>query len=537
MSGGPSQADVLVSLALTNGAELWHAPDRTAYATVQAADHRETHAIRSRTCRSWLLAQYYANIRGAPNANAVASALNVLEGIAVYGGPEYPVYLRLAEHDGRIYLDLGGSDWSSVQIAADGWTVVPRPPVRFRRGRAMLPLPIPERGGSLDTLRLFVNVETDADFRLLLSVLVSYMRPRGPYPLLVLQGEQGSAKSTAARVLKGMIDPAKATLRTRPRDEGDLIISATHAHVLAFDNLSSMPDYLSDGLCRLATGGGLAKRELYTDSDEVVLEAVRPVIINGIADVVVRDDLRDRAVAFSLPRITAHRDEQRFWSEFEAAQPRLLGALLDAVSIALARVATVDPTPMRMADFSRWACAAAPALGWTAPDFLTAYTRNRFEAATAVLEADPVAQAVITVGVFTGTATELLQKLATVVTEVQTKAKGWPADAARLSSRLKRLAPGLRLLGIEVNWTRTGKTRGVEIKPGSVTSVTSVTPCSAGDAKVTLCDADPFAGDATGDGNRAQGDAVTPMTLFGSTSHPSAIEPDRHGEVDDVVPF
>lgn len=317
----PSQADQLVELAAE--AELWHSPDGVAYATFEAGEHFETHGVRRKAFRSWLLAMYHANHAKAPNSNAVQSALNTLEGLALYRGEQHPVFLRCAEYDKRIYLDLGGDDWSAVEITPNGWNVVPRPPVRFQRGRAMLALARPERGGSLGDLRCFLNVESDADFRLLLSVAIAYLRPRGPYPILVLQGEQGSAKSTTARIIKSLIDPAKASLRTRPRDESDLIISANHGFVLCFDNLSTLPDYLSDGLCRLATGGGLAKRELYSDADEVVLEALRPTIINGIADVVARDDLRDRSVVLTLPTIRdgSRRDEERFWAAFEEARP------------------------------------------------------------------------------------------------------------------------------------------------------------------------------------------------------------------------
>lgn len=61
--------------------------------------------------------------------------------------------------------------------------------------------------------------------------------------------------------------------------------------------------WISDTLCRLATGGGFAVRRLYSDMDEVLFDAARPVILNGIEDIVTRPDLADRAVFLTLEPI------------------------------------------------------------------------------------------------------------------------------------------------------------------------------------------------------------------------------------------
>jgi hypothetical protein len=128
----------------------------------------------------------------------------------------------------------------------------------------MLPLPYPREGGSITSLRGFVNVANDDDWALLLAWLVAAFRPHGPYPVLVLHGEQGSAKSTVARVLRALVDPGTASLRSEPRDARDLIISATNGWCVALDNLSHLPVWLSDAICSLATGGGFGTRELFT---------------------------------------------------------------------------------------------------------------------------------------------------------------------------------------------------------------------------------------------------------------------------------
>mgnify|MGYP001567769299 FL=1 len=173
--------------------------------------------------------------------------------------------------------------------------------------------------------------------------LVAAFRPIGPYPVLDIEGEQGSAKSTTGRVLRALVDPNKADLRTVPRDERDLMIAAHNGWVVAYDNLSGIPLWLSDALCRLSTGGGFSTRELYTDTEEILIDVQRPIIINGIDAMIERGDLQDRTIPLVLPQIPSdrRRDEKEFWREFEAARPRLLGAVLDIVSVALGRVDSV----------------------------------------------------------------------------------------------------------------------------------------------------------------------------------------------------
>jgi hypothetical protein len=146
----------------------------------------------------------------------------------------------------------------------------------------MQPLPRPVLGGSIALLRKFINVGSDDNWMLCLAWLVAALRPTGPYPILVLQGEQGSAKSTMGKLLRRLLDPVVAPVRTPPRSDRDLLIAAVNSWVIAYDNLSGIQHWLSDALCRLATGGGFSTRELYTDSDEVIFDAMRPVILNGI---------------------------------------------------------------------------------------------------------------------------------------------------------------------------------------------------------------------------------------------------------------
>src|ERR1035437_10857148 len=260
----------------------------------------------------------------------------------------------------------------------------------------MQTLPTPMPGGSVETRRSFLNVQSDNDFVLVVAWAMAVLRNRGPYPVMVVSGEQGSAKSTFFAILRALLDPNVAPLRALPREERDLFIAASNGHVLAFDNVSGLPAWISDTLCRLATGGGFAVRQLYTDQDEVLFDAARPVILNGIEDIVTRPDLADRAVFLTLEPIPEERrrSEAELWAAFEAERPRILGVLLDAVARGLAELprTKLDELP-RMADFALWATACETAL-WTSGTFWSAYCGNRDEAVEGVIDADPIAATV-----------------------------------------------------------------------------------------------------------------------------------------------
>ncbi len=458
--GRKSQATRLVELAEGANLELFHTPEGEAYATIPVGDHAEVWPLKSKSVRQWLARQYYHAQATAPNAQATQDALGVLEGKALYEGPEAPVYTRLAEHGGAICLDLGDAAWRAVVITAQGWEVIARPPVRFRRPRGLAPLPIPMPGGDLADLRRFLNIASDDDWTLCVAWLLGACRPRGPYPVLALHGEQGSAKSTTARVLRALVDPSTVPLRAEPREERDLAIAATNTWVLAFDNLSRLPGWLSDALCRLATGGGFATRELYSDRDEALFDAQRPVLLTGIEELATRSDLLDRTIVRYLPAIAdeRRRDEATFWGDFTSARPAILGALLTAVSGALARLSTIAlPRVPRLADFALWVTAAEPALGWAPGTFLRAYEGNRAEANDLALDASPVALAVRSLAAehpeaspWLGTATALLTDLAKRVEEPVTKGRDWPKTARALSGILRRYAPNLRAAGVVV---------------------------------------------------------------------------------------
>lgn len=454
-----SQATKLVELAESD--ELFHAAD-AGYARFAVGLHHEIAPLRTRPYRARLARRYYENQGKAPSTQALQDALSVLEGRALYEGEEHPVATRLAEHGGAIYLDLANSEWEAVEIDANGWRVVTDPPVRFRRpkGTGELPRPVP---GELEPLRELVNVEA-GDWPVFVGYLLAALNPSGPFPVLELHGEQGTAKSTTARMTRGLVDPNDAPLRAAPRNGHDLMIGANNAWMIALDNLSHVQPWLSDGICRLATGGGFATRTLYENDEEHIFHAMRPVLLNGIGAVAERSDLVDRAIVLEAPRI---RDQDRLTEteinrRFNATRPAILGALLDGVVRGLRDVATVElADPPRMADFAEWAVAAGPGVGVPADTFLDAYAENRALGSGAVLESSPVTATLLELANdgFEGTATELLAKLTGKAGETETRAKDWPRSATALGKLLTRLAPNLRDAGYLVERPSRGRRR------------------------------------------------------------------------------
>jgi hypothetical protein len=443
-------------------AEFFHTDTGAAFVDLLTKGNRETWPIRSKRFRTWLRHRHYEITRTAASAAAINSALDLLEARAQFEGPKREIRVRLAEHAGHIYLDLADECWRAVEIGPDGWRVIGSPPVRFRRPAGMLPLPIPQGGGSIEELASFLNLPGRNDFVLVVAWLLATLRAGGPYPMLAISGEQGSAKTVLSKLLKALVDPNVAPVRSLVREERDLVIAANNSHVLAFDNLSGLPHALSDAFCRLATGASFGLRQLYTDADEVLFQAARPILLNGIDDVIGRSDLADRALFLTLPPIADHRRrvENQLWREFEVARSRILGSLLDAAAHGLRHVARIHLEELpRMADFALWATSCETAF-WPAGTFMQAYQANRRAAIENLIDADPVAawvrQIMANGSTWTGSAADLLRAGA-ALGGPGLSSGAWPKSPRELAGRLRRAQPFLRGLGIYIAFSREGR--------------------------------------------------------------------------------
>jgi hypothetical protein len=454
-----SKADRLIGLAPAAGLELFHDPDRHGWASVKVNAHWENHPIRSRHFQLFLLRTYYRAIGESPGAQPIRAAQDLFEARALFDAEEYPVHLRVAEHGGRLYLDLCDRAWRAVEIDVEGWRLVDRPPAKFRRTRGAQPLPEPKRCGSLEELRPFFNVDHHG-WVLIRAFLVAALRPGLPFPILVAKGEQGAGKSTACRVITSLIDPRTSALRGVPREVRDLTAAARNSWLLCFDNLSRLPEDLADAACRLATGGGFGGRELYSDHDEAVFDATRPLVFNAIPDLgAARPDFLDRAliVEFLGLRPEMRRDEAKLWREFSERRPQILGALLDATAAGLRELPHVKlDRPPRLADFALWVSACEQTLGMAPGEVIVACRANGAEARDLALEASPLYEPLSELARegFTGTVAELRTRLDSMVSDATRRSVRWPKAPSGLGNALRRMASNLRAAGIQLQFSR-----------------------------------------------------------------------------------
>lgn len=273
---------------------------------------------------------------------------------------------------------------------------------------------------------------------------------------MILNGEQGSGKSFTSKTLKSFVDPQKSPLLSEPKDLRDLYISANNRWLLGFDNLSGISNYLSDALCRIATGGGFATRTLHENDEETIFEFTRPIVMNGIDSLATRSDLLERSILVTLPTIPVDRrlTEDELHLRLENIKSRVFGALLIVVSETLKKLPSVQSHRLpRMADFAKWAIAAEEALGFTPGSFLAAYDSNRQTGHETALEASPVATAVCklmeTKDLWQGTASDLLKALESLTDERTTRSRNWANNSRSLGKTLARIVPDLRGIGIE----------------------------------------------------------------------------------------
>jgi hypothetical protein len=408
----------------------------------------------------WLAQSFYEREGRALPSSAKKDVLENLIAKAASGSSVFPTGRRVLALEGRVFLDLCNPEWEVVEVTPQGWFVRPASevPVRFTRAQAMLALPHPAPGGMVDDLRPFFNCG-DEDFRLVLAWILTALSGGREYPVLVFGGEPGSAKSTATRYARALVDPNAAPLRTTPREDRDLFITASNGYVLTFDNVSTPPDWLPDVLCAIALGTGYACRSLYTDDQETIFQVASPIILNSISEQLTRSDLADRSLSVTLHRIHPEQMKPRdkLDAAFDASLPGILGALLEVLSSALEHLPRVQlETHPRMAQTARLLAAAEPSLGWPEGTFNNLFERSQRSVAESVTEGDPLAQALQELArgnrgtfEFRGTATQLRGMLAAV--KPINFSGMWPPAPNKLSERLRRIARQLRLTGWQVN--------------------------------------------------------------------------------------
>ena len=474
-----SKADMLIDLILSQSI-LFHTPDDEVFISFEVADsklpneevlrHSENWKVGSKGFKNWASYLYYSNNRTTPGDAALNESIDTLSGIGLYEGAEIEVCSRYAFYDDKIYIDLGCPKWRAVEVSCKDYKVLEsdKIPVKFVRSNTTREIPSPVEGGEISLIWNHLNIESEDLRYLFLAWIMECMRVNRPYPLLEITGEQGSAKSTFQKRLKEIIDPNKVDLRSAPRDVERIYVATQNNHLISFNNLSHLTANTQDALCALSTGGGDASRKLYSDSEEQVFEAMRPVVINGITQLATRPDLGDRTIAIQLPRVTGYITESELNKKWEMEQPKIMGSLYGLLSQILSELPKIErlDKPPRMADFAYLGQAMLNVQGID-KSFPEIFRRNRDRVVLRVIESSAVAQALVKFiekeGDFDGTKGLLMDKLFKYQTRHFDKST-WPKSVQGLMNTLNRIAPALRVQKIEIIEDKQRYKNGYRIK-------------------------------------------------------------------------
>ena len=446
-----SQASRLVKFVMER-CDLFHDQNRDPYAHVSEGGRNMR--IDGRAFKDWLSAAFFESDEKSPRDQSIREAITTLSGLARQRGEQHEVFIRVGMAGGAYYLDMCEPDTSrSIELIPGQWRIVDKPPVRFTRTEAMqsIPEPLPESQGDFSHFWSIANIPSDKQV-ILVAWLIDALRPDTPFPVLELVGEAGSAKSTTHAALKRIIDPNACDLRSPPKVTEDCFVTAGLNWIVGYENVSHLPAPLQDAMCVLATGGGFAKRKLYSDGEETVINVKRPVIINGISANITAHDLTDRAVSLELPVIQSRQASSGLMEAFERNRPAILSALLDYAAAALEElphISVPEKERPRMLEFYSLGLALGAVLGL---DFKSQFDATRADAVSRVIDGSPVAAALV----------EWFESVQSKTHEISVKAlfneveafrsmqgEAWPKSPKGFADALRRAAPSLRQMGIE----------------------------------------------------------------------------------------
>ena len=389
------------------------------------------------------------------------TVLETLRGYAQHRGARIPLELRTAfDDEGNLWYDLGKS---AVRITPDDWKIDLYPPILFVRNYTQRPQVLPKKGGTIWELFDFVNVKSNEDKLLLITFLTAALVPGINKPILALSGPAGSGKSECTKTLKNLMDPTVPPSLPPISGATELDNLAQTSAVMAFDNLTTMNQTTANHFCSLATGYGVRIRKLYTNRF-IIFEAIRPLIVNGISQVITQPDLLTRAIPIELSPIEKRIEDSELRKKFDEARPRILGAMFDLLSKALKICPTIkDRNWPRMGSFVKWGCAITAALGehYTSETFIEAFAKVEGLQHSEALNANPFADVITWFmrdkETWSGTAGELIEVLTSVSQDGDSEnpdikycsqSSYWPSNPRAARVQIQKSLGDLKATGI-----------------------------------------------------------------------------------------
>lgn len=437
-----------------NKYEFFHNELGEGFVKIQAQTHAKFLQVNSKEFSDHLrMVGFRRSGKGLSNT-VLDMVVTTLSAIAKFDGKKVKTYQRIAQVNETIFIDLCNDEREVVEVTRFGWKVARNPRVCFTRTSEMMPLLRPERGGNIEDLLNHINVDKGSLPLLVAWMLTAMQAGKGAYPILSVDGQAGSGKSTSCRMIKQLIDPNKAPLLSQPKPS-DLRVVASGHHVFALDNISRISPEFSDSLCKFATGENIRVRELYTTNSVLTISIKKPVMLNGITESGTRSDLVSRMLSLHLNKIETRKTEAVAWAEFNKDAPKLLGSLLDGLVEALKNYRDTQVDDMtRMADMCIWITAASPAYGWSKNTFMDAYNENLRSTHSNAIEASPFGEAIMNMyedrGGYHGRPAQLLSLLENkcYVNDKSKNSSSWIRTPRGVVDQLAKLQPSFEALGI-----------------------------------------------------------------------------------------
>ena len=393
---------------------------------------------------------------------------------------EREICTRIGCNAGKIYLCLYDKEHRVIEIDAEGWRIIDEyeAPVLFIPSSSGA-IPIPERGGSINDLREFMNVNDD-DFRLIVGWLLASLNPYVDRPILWVNGEKGYGKTELTNLLKKLLDP-DATGALAPVDSvRDFKVVASSRYIVGLDNISKITKKWSDTFCRMVTGISFVSRKLYTDSTTFSIKSHNSLIINGKNLMPTYDDLEDRCFCITLQKLdkTNRKSKEKIKASFEEKRPKILGAFLDAVSAALKNTDYKKDIDARMLDTCCFIIKAADAgsLPFSDDDFIATIMKKRDETNSCEISSEPLANIIYAMAeekfksednaaeieVYSGTTRELFEKV--LQHALMEEKNELPQDTRTFGRRLREVTQEiLSQYGVTAKFDRDSKNRRVTI--------------------------------------------------------------------------
>lgn len=450
-----------------------HTSQDEEYSIVSVDNHKEVLKIDSQTYRHLIEYRLYIADEDA-SKTSIDKIVQLARLHAKYKGKEQQIHHRIAEYNGHIYYDLCNSNWEAIRITPQGWKTVHPKKVLFERYSMQEPQVVPRNGGNLKLIRKYIrNVPRGFELLFIVHIVLCFI-PNITHAPIILQSEKGSGKTTITTMLKKIIDPCGAYSMTLPKKESDMYLVLRENYLANFDNVSYISQEISNALCKAVTGTVEARRKLYTDGDLYSFAVKNSIIINGISFITLRDDLVDRSIALELvkPDENIKMADSKFWSDFDADLPFILGWIFDTISKALSLYSTSIPkTRFRLEDYAQWGHAIAEAQGGYGQKYLNALDKNVILKNKQLIAMDALASAVIVYlrrlpsNHWEGRPLELMHELENVAKSEKliSKQAYWPKTPQSLTVRLKKVQDMLRSEKIEMTFLGHVNNKGSKI--------------------------------------------------------------------------